>query len=55
MDVDIQKLLDNMKKYMAIPSPTGYTKEAIEEVQKDFEKLGLTTNLISNCETLSKN
>ena len=45
MDIDIQKLLDDMKKYMAIPSPTGYTKDAIEEIQKDFEKLGLSTNL----------
>lgn len=45
MNIDVQKILDNMKRYLDIPSPTGYTKEAITEIQKDFEDLGLSTEL----------
>jgi putative aminopeptidase FrvX len=45
LNIDIEKILDKMKKYLDIPSPTGYTKEAITEVQKDFEYLGLSTQL----------
>lgn len=45
MNIDIQKILDNMKRYLDIPSPTGYTKKAITEIQKDFEGLGLSTEL----------
>ena len=34
-----------MEKYLLIPSPTGYTKEAVLELKRDFENLGLNTKL----------
>lgn len=43
MNIDMEYLLNMMKKYMDIPSPGGYTKIAIEEARLDFEKLGLKT------------
>ena len=43
MSINIQKILETMKKYLDIPSPTGNTRESILEIQKDFEKLGLNT------------
>lgn len=36
---------DIFKKYLAIPSPSSFTHEAIEEAKKDFEALGLTTSM----------
>lgn len=45
MDINIQNILDNMERYLSIPSPAGYTKHAIIETKKDFEELGLTTQL----------
>lgn len=45
MEIDVESILQNMKKYLAIPSPGGYTKDAIEEIQKDFKELGLSTEL----------
>ncbi len=43
MSINIQKILETMKKYLDIPSPTGNARESILEIQKDFEKLGLNT------------
>lgn len=45
IQVDLQYTLDTMKKYLEIPSPGGYTTEAIMEAKKDFEALGLTCTL----------
>lgn len=45
MNIDIKEILGNMKRYLDIPSPTGYTREVITEVQKDFKDLGLSTQL----------
>ncbi len=45
MEIDIDMILKDMKKYLAIHSPAGYTKEAIEEIQKELESLGLSTEL----------
>ena len=43
MNVNTQYAVDMMKKYLEIPSPSGYTMEAIKEVKKDFEEFGLET------------
>ena len=45
LSIDVQKILGSMKKYLDIPSPTGNTKEAILEIQKDLEELGLSTKM----------
>lgn len=45
MEIDTEFILDNMKKYLSIPSPGGYTKEAILEAKEDFEKFGLSTKI----------
>lgn len=45
MDINLQYTLGMMMKYLAIPSPGGYTTAAIMEAKKDFEELGLETTL----------
>ena len=45
MKIDMENILNNMKKYLDIPSPGGYTKEAMLEVKKDFEMYGLKTKV----------
>ncbi|WP_077369746.1 M42 family metallopeptidase [Anaerosalibacter sp. Marseille-P3206] len=45
MKIDTENILNKMKKYLDIPSPGGFTKEATLEVKKDFEMYGLNTNL----------
>lgn len=42
MKIDLLYTVEMMKKYLDIPSPTGYTKIALDEAKKDFEKLGLS-------------
>lgn len=36
---------ETLKKYLDIPSPSSYTKKAIEVAKQEFEELGLTTML----------
>lgn len=43
MNINIEYTLEMMKKYMAIPSPGGYTRIAISEAKEDFEALGFET------------
>lgn len=43
MYINIENTLKNLKKYLDIPSPGGYTKNASIELEKDFKKLGLKT------------
>ncbi len=45
MKFDLNNTISVMKKYLDIPSPTGYTDIAVLECKKDFEKLGLECNL----------
>ncbi|WP_416197115.1 MAG: M42 family peptidase [Sporanaerobacter sp.] len=45
MEINTEFILETMKKYLQIPSPGGYTREATLEVKKDFEKFGLKTEL----------
>ncbi|WP_027634353.1 M42 family metallopeptidase [Clostridium hydrogeniformans] len=44
MKIDLLNVVENMKKYLDIESPVGYTKNAILAVKNDFEKLGLSTS-----------
>ncbi|MBU5438583.1 M42 family metallopeptidase [Tissierella sp. MSJ-40] len=45
MEIDIEFILENMKKYLAIPSPGGYTRESVLKAKEDFEKCGLHTKI----------
>lgn len=45
MEINTEFILKAMKKYLQIPSPGGYTREAILEVKKDFEKFKVKTKL----------
>ncbi len=45
MKLDLDYTLAMLKKYLAIPSPGGFTKNAILEAQKDFEELGFSTSI----------
>ncbi len=45
MKVNQEFLMSCMKKYLAIPSPSGYTYEAIEAVKSDFEGLGYSVKM----------
>lgn len=45
MKFDLNSTIFVMRKYLDIPSPTGYTDIAVLECKKDFEKLGLECNL----------
>ncbi len=45
MQINTENILNKMKKYLEIPSPGGFTKEATLEVKKDFEMYGLKTKL----------
>ena len=40
MKFDLNSTIFVMRKYLDIPSPTGYTDIAVLECKKDFEKLG---------------
>lgn len=44
MNIDLLSVVENMKKYLDIESPIGYTKNALLAVKNDFEKLGLSTS-----------
>ena len=44
MNLDLVNTLEMMKKYLNIPSPGGYTLNAIIEAKKDFEALGLSVH-----------
>lgn len=43
MKLDIKYVIDNMVKYLNIPSPTGKTTEALDEVSRQFEEMGIKT------------
>lgn len=43
MKIDIEKILENTKKYLAIPSPTGFTQRAVEEFEKEAKSMGFKT------------
>lgn len=43
MKINRGNFIEVMKTYMAIPSPGGYTHNAISKVKEDFEELGLET------------
>lgn len=45
MNINKENILKNMKKYLDMPSPTGYTKYVMEEIKNDFERLGLSTTM----------
>ena len=45
MEINTEFILKAMKKYLQIPSPGGYTREAILEVKKDIEKFKVKTKL----------
>lgn len=44
MNLDLVNTVEVMRKYLYMPSPGGYTLDAILEVKKDFEALGLSTS-----------
>lgn len=43
MKINIDNILTCTKKYLDIPSPTGYTHKAISEIQKQVESMGFKT------------
>ena len=45
MDKTLEYTLEFMKKLLLTPSPTGYTDEAIELVNGEFDKLGIENHL----------
>lgn len=45
MNINTNNILEHLEKYLAIPSPGGYTDKAVLEAKKDFEELGLTTKV----------
>ena len=45
MNLNLTNTINLMKKYLDIPSPAGYTENAVLEIKKDFENLGLDTIL----------
>lgn len=45
MKFDLNNTISVMKKYLDIPSPSGYTDIAVLECKKDFEELGLECSL----------
>ena len=43
MNIDTKYVLDTMIKYLNIPSPSGKTTAALEEVRRQFEDMGIST------------
>ncbi|MGF0539451.1 osmoprotectant NAGGN system M42 family peptidase [Agrobacterium sp. ES01] len=45
IDIDPNYLTDQLKALLAIPSPTGFTDEAVRHTAKELERLGLEVKL----------
>ncbi|WP_352420394.1 M42 family metallopeptidase [Proteiniborus sp.] len=43
MNIDMKYVIDTMIKYLNIPSPSGKTTEALDEVRRQFEDMGIKT------------
>lgn len=43
MKINISSILTDFEKYLNIASPAGYTKNAINELEKDFKVMGVET------------
>ena len=44
MEIEVERILASMEKYLNIPSPTGYTREAINSIEDEIKNLGFKTS-----------